>query len=432
MIGPLSSQLNAIKWGEFKLGDLFEKLDLKFKKKIFNKQKDISKVQTSEFDLPLVNAKNGDNGIMYYGRSSDFESAEMTIDIVNDGAVSTANVYPQPLKTGVLYNAYLIKPKFTPTRETLLFFTPCIYKAIKLKFSYENKASWNKVKNELISLPLKPTANTQTLKDIDFDFMEKFIAELEQCRLAELEQCRLAELEAYLKATGLENTTLSSEEENALNVFNNSGGGNTPCGLTWQSFRLGDLFEKLDLKFKKKIFNKQKDISKVQTSEFDLPLVNAKNGDNGIMYYGRSSDFESAEMTIDIVNDGAVSTANVYPQPLKTGVLYNAYLIKPKFTPTRETLLFFTPCIYKAIKLKFSYENKASWNKVKNELISLPLKPTANTQTLEDVDFHFMRTLINALMKQIIQGVAQYCGAKIQATKEIISQEMPTQKDSLF
>ncbi|WRF21465.1 restriction endonuclease subunit S [Helicobacter pylori] len=195
--------------------------------------------------------------------------------------------------------------------------------------------------------------------------------------------------------------------------------------MTWQRFRLGDLFEKLDLKFKKKIFNKQKDISKVQTSEFDLPLVNAKNGDNGIMYYGRSSDFESAEMTIDIVNDGAVSTANVYPQPLKTGVLYNAYLIKPKFTPTRETLLFFTPCIYKAIKLKFSYENKASWNKVKNELISLPLKPTAKTQTLDDIDFHFMCTFINALMKQTIQGVAQYCSAKIRAAKEVISQETP-------
>nr|WP_212787398.1 restriction endonuclease subunit S [Helicobacter pylori] len=202
--------------------------------------------------------------------------------------------------------------------------------------------------------------------------------------------------------------------------------------MKWGEFKLGDLFEKLDLKFKKKTFNKQKDISKVQTSEFDLPLVNAKNGDNGIMYYGRSSDFESAEMTIDIVNDGAVSTANVYPQPLKTGVLYNAYLIKPKFTPTRETLLFFTPCIYKAIKLKFSYENKASWNKVKNELISLPLKPTAKTQTLKDIDFHFMRTLINALMKQTIQGVVQYSSAKIQATKEAISQETPTQKDSLF
>ncbi len=29
MIGPLSSQLNAIKWGEFKLGDLFEKRTMK-------------------------------------------------------------------------------------------------------------------------------------------------------------------------------------------------------------------------------------------------------------------------------------------------------------------------------------------------------------------------------------------------------------------
>ncbi|GAA8116071.1 hypothetical protein HpDR126_13760 [Helicobacter pylori] len=43
-----------------------------------------------------------------------------------------------------------------------------------------------------------------------------------------------------------------------------------------------------------------------------------------------------------------------------------------------------------------------------------------------------MRTLINALMKQTIQGVVQYSNAQIQATKEIISQEAPTQKDSLF
>ncbi|MGL2855109.1 restriction endonuclease subunit S, partial [Helicobacter pylori] len=49
-----------------------------------------------------------------------------------------------------------------------------------------------------------------------------------------------------------------------------------------------------------------------------------------------------------------------------------------------------------------------------------------------DIDFNFMRTLINALMKQTIQGVVQYSSAKIQATKEVINQEAPTQKDSLF
>ncbi len=418
MIGPLSSQLNAIKWGEFRLGDLFEKLDLKFKKKIFNKQKDISKVQTSEFDLPLVNAKNGDNGIMYYGRSSDFESAEMTIDIVNDGAVSTANVYSQPLKTGVLYNAYLIKPKFTPTRETLLFFTPCIYKAIKLKFSYENKASWNKVKNELISLPLKPTAKTQTFEDIDFDFMEKFIAELEQCRLAELQ--------AYLKATGLENTTLSNEEENALNVFNgNNSGGNTPCGLTWQHFKLGDLFE-----IEKTLsFNKD---ALTQGEDYD--------------YITRTSQNQGVLQTTGFVNAENLNP----PFTWSLGLLQMDFFYRKKswyagqfmrkITPKAEienkinscTAHYFTTLLNALKRPLLSVLVRDIDKTFREQKIQLPLKPTAKTQTLDDVDFHFMRTLINALMKQIIQGVAQYSNAKIQAAKEVINQETPVQKDSLF
>ncbi len=411
MIGPLSSQLNAIKWGEFKLGDLFEKLDLKFKKKTFNKQKDISKVQTSEFDLPLVNAKNGDNGIMYYGRSSDFESAEMTIDIVNDGAVSTANVYPQLLKTGVLYNAYLIKPKFTPTRETLLFFTPCIYKAIKLKFSYENKASWNKVKNELISLPLKPTANAQTLKDIDFHFMEKFIAELEQCRLAELE--------AYLKATGLSNTTLSNDEENALNLFNGkNSGGNTPCGLTWQSFKIVDIFE---VKNTRNILARD-----VVKDSGTTPYLCASKENNAVnSYINYNADFLDKGNCIFIGGKTFVVTyqqKDFYSNDSHNLALY----LKDTHSKTKLNQLFIITCIYKALNNKYSWGDSISNTKIQNDSILLP------TNQHGKIDFHFMRTFINALMKQTIQGVAEYCDAKIQATKEAISQEMPTQKDSLF
>ncbi|GAA8770960.1 hypothetical protein DUHN15_09650 [Helicobacter pylori] len=422
MIGPLSSQLNAIKWGEFKLGDLFEVLS---SKKIYHANTIKIHDTQIESSYPYVVRATTNNGIKgFIIDDPTLTNEKNTLSFAQD--TFTVFYQKQPYFTG--NKVKILKPKFAFKSPKILYFISAILQFILKPLTWGLGSTTESIAEFKFSLPLKPTANTQTLEDIDFNFMEKFIAELEQCRLAELQ--------AYLKATGLSNTTLSNDEENALNLFNGKnsggGGGNTPCGLTWQSFTLGDLFEKLDLKFKKKTFNKQKDISKVQTSEFDLPLVNAKNGDNGIMYYGRSSDFESAEMTIDIVNDGAVSTANVYPQLLKTGVLYNAYLIKPKFTPTRETLLFFTPCIYKAIKLKFSYENKASWNKVKNELISLPLKPNAKTQTLEDIDFHFMRTLINALMKQTIQGVVQYSSAKIQATKEIISQETPIQKDSLF
>nr|WP_232264760.1 restriction endonuclease subunit S [Helicobacter pylori] len=282
-------------------------------------------------------------------------------------------------------------------------------------------------REQKIQLPLKPTANTQTLEDIDFDFMEKFIAELEQCRLAELEQCRLAELEAYLKATGLENTTLSSDEENALNVFNNSMGGNTPCGLTWQSFRLGDLFEKVSARFLGK-GDKFKATSKSITDTHNIPLVYCKKGNNGIMYWGKKGDFETYNNIISIIYNGVIATGLTYAHRDEVGILAESYFIKFKNgNPNFLCNLFIKTAIEKVLYPKYSRDNLATWaNKVENELILLP------TNQHGKIDFHFMCTFINALMKQTIQGVVEYCDAKIQATKEVISQETPVQKDSLF
>ncbi|MBD5159012.1 MAG: hypothetical protein HDT23_02035 [Ruminococcus sp.] len=61
----------------------------------------------SEFSLPLVNAKNDDNGIMYYGRPEDFESTEMALDIIEDGEVSTGNCYPEKLILNICNTIYL-------------------------------------------------------------------------------------------------------------------------------------------------------------------------------------------------------------------------------------------------------------------------------------------------------------------------------------
>ncbi len=174
------------------------------------------------------------------------------------------------------------------------------------------------------------------------------------------------------------------------------------------------MFGKLDLKFNKGVFNKRTDVSIVRTNEFNLPLVNAKNGNNGIMYYGREEDFESAEMTIDIVNDGAVSTGNVYTQPQKTGVLYNAYLIKPQFEASEKILHFFTTTIQKSIKQKYGYENKASWNKVKEETITLPTKNGK-------IDYDFMESVISGVQKLVIKAVVEYKDELIKTTKAVVS-----------
>ncbi|HEM3211297.1 restriction endonuclease subunit S [Streptococcus suis] len=191
-------------WREYRIGDLFEKLELKCHRKNFDKLKDTSKVQSMEFSLPLVNAKLGNNGIMFYGREEDFDSAEMTIDIISNGAVATGTVYPQIKKVGVLWDAYLIKFKKEILPEHLIFISSALEKSIKLRFGWENKAVWTKVRREFFELP---TINGK----IAFSYMENYIKTLE----AE----RIETLEAYLTVTGLKEYHLTKNDEKILDRF---------------------------------------------------------------------------------------------------------------------------------------------------------------------------------------------------------------------
>ncbi|MGZ7897835.1 restriction endonuclease subunit S (plasmid) [Ligilactobacillus salivarius] len=110
-----------------------------------------------------------------------------------------------------MYNAYQIQLiNRRPNYQELLFLQRCLQRSIQLKFNYYNKATWEKVKQESIWLPLidrtDPTNHTQT--DIDWNFMGNYIKQLEADRLRQLE--------AYLIATGLNDYTLNDEEKKIL------------------------------------------------------------------------------------------------------------------------------------------------------------------------------------------------------------------------
>ncbi|MGT0106659.1 restriction endonuclease subunit S [Helicobacter pylori] len=418
MIDPLSSQLNAIKWGEFRLGDLFE---------IYTGSL-LSQEDLAKGDIVRISVKSDNNGV--YGHFDTLKNKKAR-HFENFISVNFfGNCFYHPYLASVEMKVHVLKLKNrTLTKRIGLFLANQLNKCFYGQFTYGTQLSSSKLKhnNFKIQLPLKPTAKTQTLKDIDFHFMEKFIAELEQCRLAELEQCRLAELEAYLKATGLSNTTLSNDEENALNLFNgkNSGRGNTPCGLTWQSFKLGDLFE-----IEKTLsFNKD---ALTQGQDYD--------------YITRTSQNQGVLQTTGFVNAENLNP----PFTWSLGLLQMDFFYRKKSWYAGQFMRKITPKteIENKINSRIAHYFTTLLNALKRPLLSvlvrdidktfreqkiqLPLKPTANTQTLDDIDFNFMHTLINALMKQTIQGVVQYSSAKIQATKEAISQEAPTQKDSLF
>ncbi len=414
MIGPLSSQLNAIKWGEFKLGDLFE---------IYTGSL-LSQEDLAKGDIVRISVKSDNNGV--YGHFDTLKNKKAR-HFENFISVNFfGNCFYHPYLASVEMKVHVLKLKNrTLTKRIGLFLANQLNKCFYGQFTYGTQLSSSKLKhnNFKIQLPLKPTANTQTLKDIDFNFMEKFIAELEQCRLAELEQCRLAELEAYLKATGLSNTTLSNDEENALNLFdgkNSGGGGNTPCGLTWQSFKLGDLFEIRPTKAYK-LTN-----SHLFDNSAKNPVVTNSSLNNGISGY---SSLEPTEKGNQITYSDTTTSEGIFYQKrpfIGYSHVQGLYSLKYHEFWNEKTLLYIVTAFKKVACGRFNYGNKFNRKIASGMPIFLP------TNQHGKIDFHFMRTFINALMKQTIQGVVQYCGAKIQATKEVIGQEAPTQKDSLF
>ncbi len=404
MIGPLSSQLNAIKWGEFKLGDLFEVLS---SKKIYHAN--TIKIHDTQIEnsYPYVVRAATNNGIKgFIIDDPTFTNEKNTLSFAQD--TFTVFYQKQPYFTG--NKVKVLKPKFAFKSPKILHFISAILQFILKPLTWGLGSTTESIAEFKFSLPLKPTAKTQTLKDIDFDFMEKFIAELEQCRLAELQ--------AYLKATGLENTTLSSAEENALNVFNNSMGGNTPCGLTWQSFKIVDIFE---------VKNTRNILARDVVKDSGItPYLCASKENNAVnSYINYNADFLDKGNCIFIGGKTFVVTyqqKDFYSNDSHNLALY----LKDTHSKTKLNQLFIITCIYKALNNKYSWGDSISNAKIQDDSILLP------TNQHGKIDFDFMRTLINALMKQTIQGVVQYYDAKIQATKEVINQETPIQKDSLF
>ncbi len=327
---------------------------------------------------------------MYYGRSQDFEGAEMTIDIVNDGAVSTGNAYPQPQKTGILYNAYLIKPRFCASAKLLHFFTSSIQKSIKLKFNYQNKAGWEKVKNEKIQLPTKNG-------NIDFDFMEGFIAELE----AE----RIAELEAYLSASGLKYTTLTEQEQQALADFEHRK-------LNWGEFTYQSVFNHI---------SQGRRLKKDDQIDGDIPFVMAGVTNTGVVNFISNpvASFPKNSITIDIFGN-AFYRGYSFGAGDDTGVYWS-----DDKNYSKETMLFFTTTMGKSISGKFDFGKKLR----SSQSLGFKMKlPEVNSQP----DIAFMENFISAIQKLVIKDVVQYADEKIAATKDDCGRTVKQQVDELL
>lgn len=242
---------------------------------------------------------------------------------------------------------------------------------------------WKVAKDCIIQLP---TMNGE----IDFDFMESFIAELEARHIAELEAYLTVTGLAYLTVTGLKDYTLTKEEEKALEDFHS---------LNWKKYNLKDLFGKS---------TRGKRLKSADRVQGDLPFVTAGEACEGISaYIGNNVEiFESNTTTIDMF--GSAKYRN-----FRYGADDHVAVVHTEKLP-KHAAVFVTTAIHKASHTgKFDY-SRNFYAKDADELdILLPTNES-------NPDYLFMATFVSAIQKLVIKDVVFYADRKIEETKKLI------------
>ena len=370
MNASLSEKLSAVKWGEFKYKDVFNRIE---------QGRRLKKDDQIDGTIPFVMSGTTNAGVVNYIANpvASFPKNAITIDIFGNTFYRNY-AFGAGDDTGVYWNdvtAY--------SSNAMLFFAVAMQKSMMGRFSYGKKLRSSQSENFTMRLPVTDNGS------INFDFMESFIAELEAERVAELEAERVAELSAYLTVSGLDNYELSSDEVQALQNYSS---------LTWKLFNLECLFGKS---------TRGKRLKGDDRISGTLPFVTAGEASEGISAYisNNVEVFEKNTTTIDMF--GSAKYRNY-----KYGADDHIAVVHTETVPMKAAI-FLTSAIHKAAHTgKFDYGHNFYAKDADALDIMLPAKDGKP-------DYTTMETLISAVQKLVIKEVVLYANQKIETTKAV-------------
>lgn len=209
--------------------------------------------------------------------------------------------------------------------------------------------------------------------EIDFDFMESFIAELS----------------AYLTVSGLDNYELSNDEEDALKNFQS---------LKWDTYNLEKLFGKA---------TRGKRLKGDDRIAGTLPFVTAGEASEGISAYisNEVEVFEKNTTTIDMF--GSAKYRNY-----KYGADDHVAVVHTEAVPMKAAIFVTSACHKAAHTGKFDYGHNFYAKDADALDIQLPTKDGKP-------DYDTMTALISAVQKLVIKDVVLYADRKIEKAKTI-------------
>ena len=341
--------------------------------------------------VPLVSNSSTDNGVMGF---SNLEANNSGNSIsCSDTTLGADTMYYQKEDfIGYQHIQHLV-PKFLPFNQSIALYiiSACRVATSNAGYDYAHKFNRDAMNSTIISLPT--TANNE----IDFDFMESFIRELEEERIRELS--------AYLTVSGLSDATLTEREKLALQNFDT---------LEWKEFRYDEIFNHIE---------QGRRLKKDDQKAGNIPFVMSGVTNTGVVNYISNpvASFPANSLTVDIFGN-TFYRSFAYGLGDDTG----AYWSDEK-EYSKEEMLFFTASIGKSLVGKYSYGHKLRSSQSLGFKMLLPVRNGVP-------DYEAMQDFISAVQKLVIKDVVKYAEDKINATKKVVKNkdEYKTNEDKSY
>ena len=369
---------------EFKVGDLFDVHPTKAYK--LNN----SGLLSSAGQTPVIVNSSQNNGI---GGYSELEPTEdpgiLTFSDTTTGP-NTLFYQNQPF-IGYPHVQGIYPKNFKFNDLTALFMVATLRAALdQRRWDYSNKLNRAIVIEMQIQLPVKPGTDevTYSQEDIDWDYMESYIHDLEESYIHDLD--------AYLKETGLDDYQLTDAEQALLErepVFG--------------EFNVGELFD---------VVGRGTRITKQNRIAGNVPLVTAGKENQGVAEHIQKNKqlFRGPVFTIDMFGNAFARDYDFYADDNiivfgRDGLSINHYL--------------YVVSALSHLSNVYGYGNQFRLNSIENTFIQLPVKPGTDevNYTQEDIDWDYMASYVRVMEKCVIADVVDYKNEVIVLTKECVS-----------
>lgn len=348
--------LNDVKWGIFKVGDLFDRID---KGKCSN---EVLQTEYSDVGISYLSATNRNNGVSNFVKKNSLFQKGNCIMFVNQGdggagfSVYKFEDFIATTSTSFGYSKWINK-------NTGLFIST-ILSQLKNKYSFGYGRTEKRLSNDKIKIPIDKQGNP------NWEFMDNYIKERKQKQIKQL-------LNYFTKKL------------NNIKISDCSLSDTKRGGVDYKEFYLKSLFN---------FYLSSGDNQARSLNIGNIPLISSGTSDNGICKFilegdGKSKLYNSGLITVDMFGKVFYHSYNFYS--VSHGRIN---LLESKIQISEQSKKFIVAAIEKSTNGLFSYNRMCSQQRLQNIKIILPVDQN-NNLNLDFMEFYIKQKEIKKIME---------------------------------